>query len=96
MNGATATGVTTRGSMKMKDDAKHFWKYVKSKTSVKSTICQLKNEQGDLVDDSKGKADILNDYFSSVFIREDTSNIPDLQQRPSVSSLEHICRSRAS
>ena len=69
-------------SSKVKDDAKHFWKYVKSKTSVKSTISQLKNEKGDLVDDSKGKADILNDYFSSVFTREDTSNIPDLQQRP--------------
>ena len=78
---------------KVKDDAKHFWKYmyVKSKTSVKSTISQLKNEQGDLVDDSKGKAGILNDYFSSVFTRDDTSNRPDLQQRPSVSSLEHIC-----
>ena len=34
----------------VKNDAQHFWKYVKSKTSVKSTISQLENENGDIVD----------------------------------------------
>ena len=37
---------------------------------------------GNLAFDNKDKADILNTYFSSVFTREDTKNVPDLLVEP--------------
>ena len=69
----------------------HFWKYVKSKTKVKSTIGELKNDKGEFTEDPLGKANISNDYFSSVFTRENPSNIPDVHDRSYSASLEPIC-----
>ena len=77
-------------SIRAKDDPKHFWKYVKSKTTVKSTIGELKNDNGEFTEDPLGKANILNNYFSSVFTRENPSKIPDVHDRNYSASLEHI------
>ena len=57
------------------NNTKPFWKFVKSKRSDNTGIPPLK-EDGRLYSDSKSKADILNRQFTSVFTREDTSNIP--------------------
>ena len=44
-------------------------------------IDALKNDEGVLVSDSKGKTDILNGFFGSVFTREDPSalSVPEVQ-----------------
>ena len=50
----------------------------------------MKNDNGEFTEDPLGKANILNDYFSSVFTRENPSNIPDVHDRNYSASLEHI------
>lgn len=57
-----------------KTEPKSFWKYVKSKTKTKSGIGDLRNEDGELTSNNQEKANILNNFFSSVFTR--TPNLP--------------------
>ncbi|MES9905174.1 MAG: reverse transcriptase family protein [Sedimenticola sp.] len=62
----------------VKEDAKSFWSYVRSKTKTKSTIGDIEDSDGVLNSDCLGKAEILNSFFSSVFVNEDTSEVPEL------------------
>ncbi|MCG8431355.1 MAG: hypothetical protein MJA29_09315, partial [Candidatus Omnitrophica bacterium] len=43
-----------------KVNPKSFWKYVKSKTKVRTGICPLGGEKGQLFSTDKGKAETLN------------------------------------
>ena len=52
-----------------------FQAYTKSKMKHKAKVGPLKHN-GKLISDNKEIATILNDYFSSVFINEDTGHIP--------------------
>jgi hypothetical protein len=61
-----------------KKNNKQFTKYIQSKTNNKSGIGPLAGKDGKRTMDDKEMADILNQQFSSVFTREDTSNIPAL------------------
>ena len=54
-----------------------FFSYIKKRTKEMSTIRPLKKDTGETVKDDKGMAEILNKFFSSVFTREDTANIPE-------------------
>jgi hypothetical protein len=54
---------------------KKFWTYVKSKKKDNCSISPLRSE-GLLISDSKGKANILNKQYCSVFQVEDQENIP--------------------
>ena len=56
---------------------KRLWSYIKSKKLDHTGVSTLKH-QGSTYTDSQEKADLLTDYFSSVFTHEDTSHIPDL------------------
>ena len=65
---------------------KRFWTYVKSKKKDTSNIAPLR-ENGTLISDAKGKANILNRQYCSVFTKDDptvdppskgTSTIPTL------------------
>jgi hypothetical protein len=72
-----------------KGNNKPFWKYVKSKRTDNVGVSGIK-KNGILHQDSKTKANFLNDKFKSVFTREDTSeplpNMGDLKY----SSIENI------
>ena len=58
------------------NNTKPFWRYVKSRREDKVGISPLK-KMGQLYNDSKDKAQILVDQFSSVFTREDPkANLP--------------------
>ena len=61
---------------KIKDDRKSFFAYARSKSKSSSRIGSLVKDQGQLVTDADEKADTLNDFFASVFTREDESDIP--------------------
>ena len=63
---------------KIKSDPKLFYNYVKSKTKFKSTIRPLTNDNGDLVGDYREMAELLNNFFASVFTTENTNNLPDI------------------
>ena len=56
---------------------KKFNSYIKSRTKVKTSIGPLKDENGETHTNPKKMAEILNNFFSGVFTREDTNNIPE-------------------
>jgi len=59
-----------------KNNKKGFYRYVNQKRKVKESVFPLMNTNGNLVSTDKEKADILHNFFASVF----TSN---LSSRPS-------------
>ena len=50
--------------MEVKENPKSFWKFIKSKTNIRSGISDLKNENGDWITNDKAKADELNDFLA--------------------------------
>ncbi|XP_052786222.1 uncharacterized protein LOC128221661 [Mya arenaria] len=65
----------------VKVNPKAFWKYASSKLTVKSGVSDLKDSEGNLHGDDSSKAEILNEFFCSVFTKEDVTHIPDLDDR---------------
>ena len=60
----------------MNNNPKSFWSYVRDKVKSRVGISDLKNENGDLVKDNEGKANLLNNFFTSVFVKESLETIP--------------------
>ena len=60
-----------------KKNPKAFYKYTQSKLKTITDIAHLTQEDGSLTKTDKQKADVLNIFFSSVFTREDTNNMPN-------------------
>ena len=63
-----------------KSNPKQFWKFVQEKMKVKQGISVLKNEDGSLSESDFDKAETLNNFFASVFTREDKSNVPSFNE----------------
>ena len=57
------------------DNKKAFFKYIKDLRRDRCGISPLKSEDK-IVSDSQGKANVLSEYFSSVFTKEPTEDIP--------------------
>jgi hypothetical protein len=57
-------------------NGKKFTNYIKSKTKARTGIGPLKKADGTLTTDGREMADILNGFFSSVFTKEDLTNLP--------------------
>ena len=76
--------------LNVKDKPKVFWSYIKSKSKTRDKVCDLIQEDGSLTANNKEKADVLNKFFSSVFTREDTSNVPVLPIRQFDHALDYI------
>ena len=57
---------------------KKFWRYIKSRKKDTVNIAALINSSGEEVIDSKGKVDILNQQYDSVFTDENMLEIPEL------------------
>ncbi|GAB0185833.1 mitochondrial enolase superfamily member 1 [Grus japonensis] len=51
----------------VKDNKKSFYRYVSDKRRTRENVGPLQNETGDLVTQDMEKAEVLNDYFASVF-----------------------------
>ncbi|KAL8608517.1 hypothetical protein ACOMHN_002750 [Nucella lapillus] len=60
-----------------KNNPKVFWSYVKSKTTTRSGIGDLKKENGSKTTSDQEKAELLNNFFHSVFTHEDDGPLPD-------------------
>ena len=54
---------------------KKFWSYIKSQKKDSCSVSPLKSD-GLLISDSKGKSNILNKQYCSVFTTENTENMP--------------------
>ena len=63
------------------DIQKNFWRHIKAAKKDRTGTAPLK-ENGLLVSDAKGKADILNRQYQSVFSKEDPHNIPHPDSPP--------------
>ena len=77
-------------ALQSKDEPKVFWSYVRKNTKTREQIGDLKQEDGKLTHDPKNKANILNNFFSSVFTRENLDNMPNLESRNQGKSLHNI------
>ena len=62
----------------IKHNPKAFYQYIASKTLKKEGIAELENDMGELTNSDQEKCDILNNFFSSVFTKEnDDEDIPE-------------------
>ena len=62
---------------KSKKAPKLFWSYINSKLKTKPRTEDLQRPDGTLAETDREKADILSEFFTSVFTREDLSCIPE-------------------
>ena len=62
------------------NNSKPFWHYVKSRRQDSVGVSPLK-KMGQLVSDSKEKAQLLVEQFQSVFTRDDDQRLPDTKKR---------------
>ena len=60
----------------IKHDSKSFYAYVRSKQKVQDKVGPLKGSDGNIITEGFLMAENLNEYFSSVFTREDISILP--------------------
>ena len=58
------------------NDSKSFYAYVRSKQKVRDKVGPLENNRGNIISDGFQMAEVLNEYFSSVFTTEDISSLP--------------------
>ncbi|MES9971492.1 MAG: reverse transcriptase family protein, partial [Candidatus Thiodiazotropha sp.] len=68
-------------SKKAKKESKHFWKYVNSKVKSQSNVTNLQKSDSTLTSSDQEKAEVLNDYFSKVFTRENLDDMPDIANK---------------
>ena len=73
-----------------KHNPKGFWSYVKKKVKSHTTIKEIENEAGEVVSESKEKADILNNYFSSVFTKENLGSVPGIPRHSNAQNIDNI------
>ena len=66
---------------KIKTDTKIFWKYVRSKSKTKTTVSKIQMENGALSTNDQETAKTLNDYFTTVFEREQDGPLPVFPER---------------
>ena len=60
----------------IKNYSKSFYAYVRSKQKVRDKVGPLQNNRGNIISDGFQMAEVLNEYFSSVFTTEDISSLP--------------------
>ncbi len=64
----------------VESDPKGFFKDGSSKTRTKDKVGRLTDENGETITNDSKTADILNEYFSSVFTQEILQNLPNPKQ----------------
>jgi hypothetical protein len=69
-------------SRNIQTDPKAFWRYTNSKLKNRPKLGDLQQEDCSLTKDDSKKAQLLNDFFASIFTRETKlDNMPDLSRR---------------
>ena len=68
-----------------KNNLKPFFTYVSRKTKVKEGVANLEKPDGNLTETDSEKAEVLNNFFTSVFTIETDTNIPTFSNNKDVS-----------
>ena len=63
-----------------KENPSKFWKYVNDKCKSNVGISSLKDKEGNLVTEDRERAELLNEFFTSVFLTEDLTNLPKVEE----------------
>ena len=87
---AAKVGYEKQVAENIKTNTKAFWNYVQSKTKTRNAVGSLISETGDIVTDGLRKAQMLNNFFTSVFTKEDVTNIPIFESRSNGVMLENF------
>ena len=74
----------------VKTNPKRYWAYYKSKTKPRESIPVLVDNNGKRHNSNLDKANVLNQFFTSVFTKESTANIPMLPAKSYDSELTNI------
>jgi hypothetical protein len=69
-----------RLAQNIKTNSKSFYAYIRNKQRTKEKVGPLKNSEGKLIIEDEDRATLLNNYFGSVFTKEDLNNIPEPKQ----------------
>jgi len=72
-------------------DSKSFFSYVRSKNKVKTTVGPLKDDKDILVTSDQKMSELLNDYFASVFTKENTTDLPAVKSVYTGEENEKLC-----
>jgi len=72
------------------DSSREFFAYIRKKTKSRPTIGPLKTRDKKVVSDDEEMATMLNEFFSSVFTREDESQTPTAEEMETTSRLDDI------
>ena len=64
----------------IKNDSKSFYSYARSKSRVKTSVGPLIGENGSLASTDKDMANMLNEFFASVFTKENMDEFPTVKQ----------------
>ena len=75
----------------IKHNPKAFYQYIASKTTKKEGVADLVDENGILTSNDEDKCNIINNFFSSVFTQEDTSDIPAFNCNHNVNTFLSDC-----
>ena len=60
----------------IKNDSKSFYDYGRSKQKVRDKVGPLENNRGNIISEGFQIAEVLNEYFRSVFTTEDIGSLP--------------------
>ena len=74
----------------MKLNPKKFWKYVKSRLNTKFTINDLLDDSNVCISEEADKAELFNNYFCSVFTREDSLSLPSFSVSGTIPPIDTI------
>ena len=77
-------------ALKIKDNNKLFWSYVRNKTKTKKSICKLGKGNAEFTSNEQKTANTLNEYFACVFEFESDLNIPNFEEKPHAQTLRNI------
>ena len=73
---AAKMGYEKRLSENIKSISKAFWNYVQSKCKTRESVGNLVDEGGVIISEGTKKATMLNEFFTSVLTKENTSEMP--------------------
>ena len=75
-------------AMNTKTNQKLFWKYVHSKTKTRQPVSNLYMENGTFTKTDHEKTQVLNKFFTSVFTKEDLTNILSIDSQEGIKELD--------